>query len=62
MIRAKDDDKDLSGPNKAAAFLLAIGEAETAKLFQKMDEDEIRMLSQAMAGLGSVPSQSVETS
>ncbi len=60
MIRAKDDDKSLSGPNKAAAFLLAIGEAETAKLFQKMDEDEIRMLSQAMAGLGSVPSQSVE--
>ena len=60
MIRAKDDDKGLSGPNKAAAFLLAIGEAETAKLFQKMDEDEIRLLSQAMAGLGSVPSQSVE--
>lgn len=60
MIRAKDDDKGLSGPNKAAAFLLAIGEAETAKLFQKMDEDEIRMLSQAMAGLGSVSSQSVE--
>lgn len=61
MIPVKDKPAELAGPEKAAAFLLAIGEAEASTLLQKMDEDEIRMLSQSMAGLGSVAAQAVET-
>ncbi len=61
MIPAKDETPELSGPDKAAAFLLALGEAEAAALLQKMDEDEIRMLSQSMAGLGSIAAKAVES-
>ncbi len=61
MIPAKDEVPDLSGPDKAAAFLLALGEAEAAALLKKMDEDEIRMLSQSMAGLGSIAAKAVES-
>ncbi len=57
----RDEPKDLSGPDKAAAFILALGEEEAAKLLQKMDEDEIRLLSQSMVALGAVPAASVES-
>lgn len=61
MMVVKDDSAELSGPNKAAAFLLALGETEAGKLLQKMDEDEVRLLSQSMASLGAVASQAVES-
>jgi flagellar motor switch protein FliG len=50
----------LSGAQKAATFMLAIGEDHASRLFSKMHEDEIRDISQAMANLGSVPASSVE--
>ncbi|MBW6398559.1 flagellar motor switch protein FliG [Roseomonas sp. HJA6] len=50
----------LSGAQKAATFMLAIGEDHAARLFSKMHEDEIRDISQAMAGLGMVPASAVE--
>jgi len=50
----------LSGAQKAATFMLAIGEDHASRLFGKMHEDEIRDISQAMATLGSVPASSVE--
>lgn len=50
----------LSGAQKAATFMLAIGEDHASRLFAKMHEDEIRDISQAMATLGSVPASSVE--
>jgi len=50
----------LSGSQKAATFMLAIGEEHASRLFAKMHEDEIRDLSAAMAGLGSVPAPVVE--
>lgn len=50
----------LSGAQKAATFMLAIGEDHASRLFAKMHEDEIRDLSAAMAGLGSVPAKVVE--
>ena len=52
--------KLLSGAQKAATFMLAIGEDHASRLFAKMHEDEIRDISQAMATLGSVPASSVE--
>jgi len=49
----------LSGPEKAAVVLLALGE-EHASVWQSLDEDEIKEVSQAMAGLGTVSAQVVE--
>jgi flagellar motor switch protein FliG len=49
----------LSGPEKAAVVLLALGE-EHATIWQSLDEEEIKEISQAMAGLGNVASSVVE--
>lgn len=51
---------NLTGAQKAATFMLAIGEDHAARLFAKMHEDEIRDISQAMANLGTVAASSVE--
>ena len=50
----------MSGPQKAATFMLAVGEEHASKLFAMMHEDEIRDISQAMASLGTVSSAAVE--
>lgn len=50
----------LSGPQKAAALMLALGEDHASRLFARMHEDEIRDISAAMANLGSVPARAVE--
>ena len=54
-----DDAKRLSGPEKAAVVLLALGE-DHHHLWETLDEDEIKEISQAMAGLGTVNAQVVE--
>jgi flagellar motor switch protein FliG len=60
MSRGKDDLKSLSGPQKAAIIMLAVGEEQSSKLFAMMHEDEIREISAAMANLGTIPSALVE--
>jgi flagellar motor switch protein FliG len=50
----------LTGFEKAAALLLSVGEEIAARLFELMDDEEIRELSQTMANLGTVPSASIE--
>jgi flagellar motor switch protein FliG len=50
----------LNGAQKAATFMLAIGEEHAARLFAKMHEDEIRDISAAMANLGTVRADAVE--
>jgi flagellar motor switch protein FliG len=50
----------MTGPQKAAALMLALGEDQAAALFARMHEDEIRDLSSAMASLGSVPAAVIE--
>ena len=50
----------MTGPQKAATFMLAVGEEHASKLFAMMHEDEIRDISQAMASLGTVPAMAVE--
>jgi flagellar motor switch protein FliG len=59
MARPSEAGK-LSGPQKAAVLLLALGEAQCARLFSMMHEDEIKEISAAMAQLGSVRSDMVE--
>lgn len=51
---------DLTGPEKAAIFILALGEEHSSQLFELMDNEEIRDLSQAMSNLGIVDSSVVE--
>ncbi|NQU60147.1 MAG: flagellar motor switch protein FliG, partial [Rhodospirillales bacterium] len=60
MARMKDDYRALTGPQRAAAFMLSIGPQQSATLFERMDDEEIRELSQAMSGLGSLSSSIVE--
>jgi flagellar motor switch protein FliG len=50
---------NLSGPEKAAIFLLALGEGHK-ELWQEFDDDEIKEISQAMSNLGAVQSTTVE--
>jgi len=53
------DASRLSGPEKAAIVLLALGE-DHKTLWAALDEEEIKELSQAMAGLGTVSSVVIE--
>jgi len=59
--RAKtiNDPARLSGPEKAAVILLALGE-DHGTIWEQLDEEEIKEISQAMAGLGTVASNVVE--
>ncbi len=59
-MRVREDYRTLSGSEKAAIFLLALGEEYTAKIFEMMDDEEIMEISQTMAGLGKVSANVVE--
>ena len=54
-----DDVRKLTGPEKAAVILLSLGEDHT-RMWQSLDEDEIKEISQAMASLGTVSAAVVE--
>lgn len=56
----KEDYRKLSGAQKAAIFLMSIGEEMAVKLFAMMDEDEIREISAMMSSLGQITSDTVE--
>ena len=57
---AVDSTNDMTGTQKAAVMLLAVGEDNASRLFALMDDDEIKELSQTMANLGSITSSTVE--
>ena len=59
-MRIREDYRTLTGVEKAAIFLLALGEDQTAKILEHMEQDEIMELSQTMAVLGKVGSNVVE--
>jgi flagellar motor switch protein FliG len=59
-IRVREDIRTLTGPEKAAILMLALGEEHTARLFSLMDDEEIKEISQTMANLGTVSSNIVE--
>ena len=54
-----EDPSKLSGPEKAAVILLALGE-DHAHIWENLDEEEVKEVSQAMAGLGTVSAEAVE--
>jgi len=59
-VKIRDNYKSLSGTEKTAIIFLALGEERGSRLMEKLDEDEIRMVSRAMASLGNVTSNLVE--
>jgi len=59
-LRIREDYRTLTGPEKAAIMMLALGEEHATKLFTHMDDEEIRELSQTMANLGTVSSTIIE--
>jgi flagellar motor switch protein FliG len=59
-MRVREDFRTLTGPEKAAILMLALGDEHTARLFALMDDEEIKEISQTMANLGTVSSNIVE--
>ncbi|HSS13429.1 MAG TPA: hypothetical protein VLL04_06040, partial [Rhizomicrobium sp.] len=56
----KDDIRQLSGAERAAVIMLSLGEDHSQQIWQMMDEDEIKEVSQVMSTLGTVSSGLVE--
>src|SRR5664279_3958266 len=52
--------RKLSGPERAAVLMLALGEQYGGPIFSMLDDDELREISIVMSSLGSVESQEVE--
>ena len=52
--KEKQESDELSGPEKAAIFLLTLGEDFTAKVFQRLEEEEIRTVGRQMAKIDHV--------
>lgn len=59
-MRVREDYRTLTGTEKASILLLSIGEEQTAKIFEQLEEDEILHLSQTMSNLGKVSSNVIE--
>lgn len=58
--KTSDDYKKLSGVQKTAIFLLAVGEEHSGKMFSQMEDEEIKEVSHAMSNLGRVNAEIVE--
>ena len=60
--RQTDDDKSrkLTGPERAAVLMLALGEQHGAKIWGLLDDDELRELSIIMSTLGTIDAPQVE--
>jgi len=51
---------NLTGPEKAAVFLLTLGEDFTAQVFQRLDEDEIKMVGRQMSKMDHVDKEDIK--
>ena len=59
MLKSEDY-RAISGAQKAAILMMALGEEQCTRLFSLMHEDEIKDISTAMSQLGAVRSEVVE--
>jgi flagellar motor switch protein FliG len=50
----------LSGPERAAVLMLALGENNAGKIFSLLDDDELREISMVMSSLGTIEATEVE--
>lgn len=51
---------EMTGPQRAAVILLVLGEEHGKTIWQEFDDDEIRIITRAMAELGTVDADDVE--
>jgi len=58
--RKEDSSSDLSGPEKAAIFLLTLGEEFAAQVFQRLDEDEIKVVGRQMSKIDHVDKEDIK--
>src|ERR1043165_1973860 len=58
--QVKEDIRSLSGAERSAIIMLALGEEHSARLWQMMDEEEVKEISQVMSNLGSVSSTLID--
>jgi len=56
----KEDIRQLSGAERSAIIMLSLGEEHSQRLWQMMDEEEVKEVSQVMSTLGTVSSSLVE--
>jgi flagellar motor switch protein FliG len=56
----KEDIRQLSGAERSAIIMLSLGEEHSSKIWQMMDEEEIKEVSQVMSTLGTVSSTLIE--
>ena len=54
------DYRNLSGSQKAAIMILSLSDESLAPLWEMLDDEEVKEISQTMANLGSVTSETVE--
>ena len=59
-MERRTDYQTLSGPQKAAILMLALGEEQSTRLLGLMQDDEIKEISAAIANLGPVSAEMVE--
>jgi flagellar motor switch protein FliG len=52
--------KQLTGPERAAVLMLALGEQHGAKIWNLLDDDDLRQISIVMSTLGNIDAQQVE--
>lgn len=57
---ARNSNRSLGGPEKAAVLILSLGEERAGPLLERLDSEEVRDLSQAMVTLGTIESNTVE--
>ncbi len=58
---AEAPQRKLSGPERAAVLMLALGEQHGGKIFAMLDDDELREISIIMSTLGTVEAPAVES-
>jgi flagellar motor switch protein FliG len=58
--QTKEDIRQLSGAERSAVLLLAIGEEHGSRVWEMLDEDEVKEISQVMSNLGNISATLVE--
>src|SRR5882672_7604822 len=58
--QVKETRRKLSGPERAAVLMLALGERYGGKIFSLLDDDELREISIVMSTLGTIEADEVE--
>jgi flagellar motor switch protein FliG len=60
MPEAISGERDLTGPEKAAALLLMMGKPPAARLLKQFDEPDLRAVARAAAGLGAISATTLD--